>query len=91
MFRSLCRGVSTYLRQDFSIMQPVVDHGAWPELQRFDYLVRTRPATLQETQLLALNKLDDKQTPLREAILFALMETTGQTYTLDTARPSSGP
>ena len=35
----------TYLRQDFSVSHPVKDHGAWPEHQRFDYIVRTRPAT----------------------------------------------
>ncbi|MFK7766677.1 MAG: HEAT repeat domain-containing protein [Mariniblastus sp.] len=30
----------TYLRQDFSVIQPVKDHGPWPENQRFDYVVR---------------------------------------------------
>jgi hypothetical protein len=32
----------TYLRQDFSMMQPVKGSAPWPEMQRFDYLVRTR-------------------------------------------------
>src|SRR5207302_8029660 len=32
----------TYLRQDFSVMQPVADAHPWPEIQRFDFLVRNR-------------------------------------------------
>ena len=30
----------TYLRQDFSVVLPVKDHGKWPQYQRFDFLVR---------------------------------------------------
>lgn len=36
------RAEVTYLRQDFSVTQPVADHGPWPAEQRFDYLVRRR-------------------------------------------------
>ena len=32
----------TYLRQDFSALQAVEDANPWPEMQRFDFLVRTR-------------------------------------------------
>ncbi|MGH7222458.1 MAG: HEAT repeat domain-containing protein, partial [Gemmataceae bacterium] len=32
----------TYLRQDFSALQAVADANPWPEMQRFDFLVRTR-------------------------------------------------
>ncbi len=32
----------TYLRQDFSVMLPVADAAPWPEMQRFDFVVRTR-------------------------------------------------
>jgi hypothetical protein len=32
----------TYLRQDFSVLMPVADAHPWPEMQRFDFLVRTR-------------------------------------------------
>ena len=35
----------TYLRQDFSLMMPVSDPHPWPEMQRFDFLVRTRTLT----------------------------------------------
>jgi hypothetical protein len=38
----------TYLRPDFSRMLPVADHDPWPKMQRFDFLVRTRPATSEE-------------------------------------------
>ena len=38
----------TYLRQDFSLRQPVKDAAPWPEMQRFDFLVRTRPVTAAE-------------------------------------------
>src|SRR5262249_3349176 len=36
----------TYLRQDFSVLEPVGDARPWPAVQRFDYLVRTRELTL---------------------------------------------
>ena len=38
----------TYLRQDFSMLQPVDDPSPWPEMQRFDFLVRTRAVTEAE-------------------------------------------
>lgn len=34
-----------YLRQDFSVSMPVQQAKPWPDLQRFDFFVRTRPAT----------------------------------------------
>lgn len=40
----------TYLRQDFSVPQPVDKPGKWPETQRYDYLVRTRAATMTDQQ-----------------------------------------
>jgi len=39
----------TYLRQDFSVMQPVANAAPWPEMQRFDFLVRTR--TINDAEL----------------------------------------
>jgi hypothetical protein len=38
----------TYLRQDFSVVQPVASPGKWPAEQRYDYLVRVRPVTSLE-------------------------------------------
>jgi hypothetical protein len=32
----------TFLRQDFSVVQPVPTPGTWPSHQRYDYLLRTR-------------------------------------------------
>src|SRR5262249_27798850 len=38
----------TYLKQDFSVIQPVEHNGAWPQMQRFDYVVRTKPLTQEQ-------------------------------------------
>lgn len=38
----------TYLKQDFSVFQPVERPGAWPTAQRYDYLVRTRPFAVDD-------------------------------------------
>lgn len=38
----------TYLRPDFSVRQPVADAAPWPEMQRFDFLVRTRSVSADE-------------------------------------------
>lgn len=69
----------TFLRQEFSVVQPVPNNGKWPGNQRYDYLLRTRPATKQDLQVLKLlernKKLPDPH-PQHEAILFALRELT---------------
>ncbi|MBL8796173.1 MAG: HEAT repeat domain-containing protein, partial [Planctomycetia bacterium] len=63
----------TYLRQDFSVYQPVDRPGPWPTMQRFDYLVRNRYETVQE--FYARQKKGDKASyPQRDAVLFALKE-----------------
>jgi hypothetical protein len=38
----------TYLRQDFSLTLPVADAHPWPEMQRYDFLVRSRELTEEE-------------------------------------------
>jgi hypothetical protein len=70
----------TFLREDFSIIQPVAKHGRlWPADQRFDYLVRLRPLGSQE-----LVAWQDKvgafrtSVPQSDALLFALRELTGE-------------
>ncbi len=45
---TLVRADVTYLRQDFSLLQPVSDPGKWSELQRYDFLVRNREITAKE-------------------------------------------
>ena len=46
----LIRADVTYLRQDFSVMQQVANAHPWPEMQRFDFLVRTRVLTADEVR-----------------------------------------
>jgi len=38
----MVRADTTYLRQDFSVRMPVENAAPWPEMQRFDFLVRSR-------------------------------------------------
>ncbi len=59
----------TYLRQDFSVPQPVARPGNWPTYQRYDYLVRTRYPTREE-----LAKEPPATYPQREAVRWALRE-----------------
>jgi hypothetical protein len=69
----------TYLRQDFSEVQPVANPGSWPNEQRFDFLVRVRPLTEAETA--AWRNRDrfvgPRQLPAsQQAAIFALAELT---------------
>jgi hypothetical protein len=71
----------TYLRQDFSVMMPVADAHPWPEMQRFDFLVRTRELTASEAQ--AYEPCCDAEEPGRlspyhRSALYALRELTGR-------------
>lgn len=70
----------TYLRQDFSLKLPVADADPWPEMQRYDFLVRTREISDKEAQayeeLLHPNRPEDVS-PYRRAALLALRQITG--------------
>ncbi len=72
---SFVRADVTYLKQDFSVVQEVAKAEPWPKLQRFDYLVRTREATLAEIALAnapeAIEERDQGY-PQRGAVLNAL-------------------
>jgi hypothetical protein len=70
----------TYLKQDFSVQQPVPNHGRhWPSDQRFDYLVRLRPLSKPDVLLLQERPREARPaSPQREALLFALRELTGE-------------
>jgi hypothetical protein len=71
------RGNITFLKQDFSLMQPVQNPGTWPGTQRFDYMVRTRKLNLNELTGYEALKLDlPKYEPT--SLLFALRELTGR-------------
>jgi hypothetical protein len=71
----------TYLRQDFSVFQAVADTAPWPELQRFDFLVRERVLTEEEAATFRA-KLEDRDPgrlpPHQRAALAALRELTGK-------------
>jgi HEAT repeat protein len=77
------RGDVTFLRQDFSVRQPIAQPLAPQGLlsapvQRFDYLVRTRPLTKKEIAQLKDQPEEARDYPQREAVLFALRELTGK-------------
>jgi hypothetical protein len=71
----------TYLRQDFSTLLPVADANPWPEMQRFDFLVRQRPLTEDEARVYR-EKLTGREAgavaPHQRAALVALRELTGR-------------
>ncbi|WP_020468390.1 HEAT repeat domain-containing protein [Zavarzinella formosa] len=56
----------TYIRQDFSVVQPVPDPVKWPGQQRFDYFIRTRPWTKNEVLRSATPRedIDAKREPV---------------------------
>jgi hypothetical protein len=67
----------TYLRQDFSVVQPVANAGKWPGNQRYDYVLRIRQATRQEIKVyeaLQKEKKLPKNYAQRESVLFALRQ-----------------
>lgn len=70
----------TYLRQDFSMMMMVADAAPWPEMQRFDFLVRTRTLTAAEGLAYeqSLEESEGRLSPYHRAALFALRGLTGR-------------
>jgi hypothetical protein len=62
----------TYVRQDFSVPQPVAKAGTWPAYQRYDYVVRMRYPTEEELQ-----RTGSRTYPQREAVRWALRELGG--------------
>ena len=71
------RASDVYLRQDFSVLQKVENPGVWPEMQRYDFLIRTRVLSAPEAK--ARNQAGDEQgapTPNRRAVLYALTRLT---------------
>lgn len=71
----------TYLRQDFSALLPVADAGPWPEMQRFDFLVRRRVLGEEEAKLYREQLAGGEPgyvPPHRRAALVALRELTGR-------------
>jgi hypothetical protein len=69
----------TYLRQDFSLLMPVLDAAPWPDMQRFDFMVRSRVLSAKEAeeyQQHTPKAVAGSTTPYQRAILFALRELT---------------
>jgi hypothetical protein len=72
---------TTYLRQDFSLMMPVANAHPWPEMQRFDFLVRTRQLTPTEAHAYepcCETEEPGRLSPYHRAALYALRELTGR-------------
>ncbi len=71
----------TYLRQDFSTFLAVADANPWPEMQRFDFLVRSRQLSDEEATAYR-EKLKSREpgafSPYHRAALAALRELTGR-------------
>jgi hypothetical protein len=58
---SFVRADVVYLRQDFSVLQPVKDAKPWPEMQRNDYVVRRAVLTKEEAAEWAKQHESDDQ------------------------------
>ena len=69
----------TYLRPDFSGLHKMADLGHWPEMQRFDYLVRSRILTDSEAQAYREAFAGQRETsPYCQLALDALRRLTGK-------------
>jgi hypothetical protein len=79
------RADTTYLRQDFSVMQTVAEPGPWPAHQRDDYVIRERQLTGHTLSKYLRQSKGRATYEQREAVLFALRELTGQDLGPDTA------
>jgi sugar lactone lactonase YvrE len=69
------RAEVTYLRQDFSVPLEVANPGKWPDVQRFDFMIRERPATAAD--FTAAQKAEKGPTAHQQSVFFALRELTG--------------
>jgi len=81
----MVRADVTYLRQDFSVMQPVANAFPWPAFQRFDYLVRTRVLTQEEAAEAAKAPPAAQLAPHHKAAIAALERLTGKSGIAPTA------
>ena len=81
----MVRADITYLRQDFSVMQHVANAAPWPEMQRFDYMVRTRVLTQEEAATHAKAAAPTELSPHHKATIAALERLTGKHNVAPTA------
>jgi hypothetical protein len=69
-----------YFRQDFSAMHKVAIPEKWPEIQRFDYLVRKRELTAREAEKVLAGMKDRGTRYTRDhALTYALYALNGAT------------
>jgi hypothetical protein len=77
----------TYLKQDFSVKLDVEHAAPWPTAQRYDFFVRQRELTAEETAAYLAACLspdahwlrrEESSYPQRQAVLFALRKLTGE-------------
>lgn len=77
----MVRADTTYLRQDFSVMMAVANAAPWPEMQRFDFIVRKRVVEGKELAQLQ-EKVQGRPAGFlsenHKAILTALTELSGE-------------
>lgn len=64
----------TYLKQDFSVYQPVDNQGKWPLMQRYDYVVRNRKIETQADLATRMKAAESNSFPQRQSVMFALGE-----------------
>src|SRR5262249_42339003 len=64
----------TYLRQDFSVLQSVENESKWPKQQRYDYVVRVRPPTLDEQAEFEIRQKTAEPSAQQRAVRYALHE-----------------
>jgi hypothetical protein len=75
----LVRADVTYLRQDFSLARKVANAAPWPEMQRFDFLIRSRVLNEQEAaSYRAEFAKREGPTPYQLAAANALRQLTGR-------------
>jgi hypothetical protein len=82
---AMVRADITYLRQDFSVMQPVANAAPWPQLQRFDFMVRTRVLTQEEAAAHEKAAAPTELSPHHKAVVAALERLTGKHNVAPTA------
>jgi hypothetical protein len=71
----------TYLRQDFSLLQKVANAAPWPDMQRFDFLVRTVTLSPEQAKVYEKqfrDKTAGQESPYQRALLTALRALTGR-------------
>jgi hypothetical protein len=81
----MVRADVTYLRQDFSVLQGVAGAAPWPEMQRFDFFVRTRVLGEDEVKQQQARPATATLSPHHKAVVATLERLTGKQNVAPTA------